>query len=222
MLLDLCTGAAFAAHPALLAADQWGTDLFLPLRYGKVTLRERMPRRFYCRGRWHTSDHGSETQVFDIDFVDRDGHHLGGIREFTIKRAPREALLRGLGGDATRLLYTLGWHEVPPPASSNGAGNANGTWLIAGFDELAADLPGCIRFDRTTDPEPLGQLLAQAQERGVPISRIVWRSTGPSAEGSSAEVVARLETEIADLLNAVHTLQADEAVKLPGGLWIIT
>jgi NADPH:quinone reductase-like Zn-dependent oxidoreductase/malonyl CoA-acyl carrier protein transacylase/short-subunit dehydrogenase/acyl carrier protein len=222
VLLDLCTGAAFAAHPALLAADQWGTDLFLPLRYGKVTLRERMPRRFYCRGRWHTSDHGSETQVFDIDFVDRDGHHLGGIREFTIKRAPREALLRGLGGDATRLLYTLGWHEVPPPASSNGAGNANGTWLIAGFDELAADLPGCIRFDRTTDPEPLGQLLAQAQERGVPISRIVWRSTGPSAVGSSAEVVARLETEIADLLNAVHTLQADEAVKLPGGLWIIT
>ncbi|HXY63977.1 MAG TPA: SDR family NAD(P)-dependent oxidoreductase, partial [Mycobacterium sp.] len=222
VLLDLCTGAAFAAHPALLAADQWGTDLFLPLRYGKVTLRERMPRRFYCRGRWHTSDHGSETQVFDIDFVDRDGHHLGGIREFTLKRAPREALLRGLGGDATRLLYTLGWHEVPPPASSNGAGNANGTWLIAGFDELAADLPGCIRFDRTTDPEPLGQLLAQAQERGVPISRIVWRSTGPSAEESSADVVARLETEIADLLNAVHTLQADEAVKLPGGLWIIT
>ena len=148
---------------------------------------------------------------------------LGGIREFTVKRAPREALLRGLGGDATRLLYTLGWHEVPPPpAVSEGAGNANGTWLVAGFDELAADLPGCISFDRTTDPEHLGQLLAQAQERGVPFSGIVWRSAGPSAEESSAESAARLETEIAHLLSAVHTLQADEAVKLPGGLWIIT
>jgi acyl transferase domain-containing protein/NADPH:quinone reductase-like Zn-dependent oxidoreductase len=221
VLLDLCTGAAFAAHPALLAAEQWGADLFLPLRYGKVILRERMPRRFYCRGRWHPSDVDSETHVFDIDFVDRDGRHLGGIREFTVKRAPRAALLRGLGGDPTQLLYTLGWHELPPPASNDGAGNANGTWLIAGFDELAANVPGCIPFDRTTDPEPLGQLLAQAHERGVPISGVVWRSTGPSAEESSADVAARLETEIANLLSAVHTVQGGE-VKLPGGLWIIT
>src|SRR5262249_37766889 len=157
--------------------------------------------RFYCRARWHTSGLDSETQVFDLDFVDRNGRNLGGIREFTVKRAPRDALLRGLGGDATRLLYTLGWQEVPPPASSDGAGIATGNWLIAGFNELAADLPGGISFDRTTDPEPLGQLLAQAQERGVPFSGIVWRSTGPSAEESSAESWARLETEIAHLLN---------------------
>ena len=178
VLMDLCTGVAFPAFPALLAAEQGVNDLFLPLRYGQVMLREKMPRRFYCRARWHTSALDSETQVFDLDFVDRDGRQLGGIREFTVKRAPREALLRGLGGDATRLLYTLGWHEVPPPASSDGAGIANGTWLIAGFDELAANVPGCIPFDRTTDPEPLGQLLAQAHERGLPFSGVVWRSTG--------------------------------------------
>ncbi len=225
VLMDLCTGVAFPAFPALLAAEQGVNDLFLPLRYGQVAVREKMPRRFYCRARWHTSALDSETQVFDLDFVDRDGRHLGGIREFTVKRAPREALLRGLGGDATRLLYTLGWHEVPTPVSNGdvgAAGNAIGTWLVAGFDELAADLPGCIPFDRTTDPEPLGQLLAQARERGVPFSGIVWRSAGPSAEESSAESAARLDTEIAHLLSAVHTLQADEAVKLPGGLWIIT
>ena len=207
VLMDLCTGVAFPAFPALLAAEQGVNDLFLPLRYGQVMLREKMPRRFYCRARWHTSELDSETQVFDLDFVDRDGRQLGGIREFTVKRAPREALLRGLGGDATRLLYTLGWHEVPPPASSDGAGNANGTWLIAGFDELAANVPGCIPFDRTTDPEPLGQLLAQAHERGLPFSGVVWRSTAPSAEESSADVAARLETEIANLLSAVHTVQ---------------
>jgi NADPH:quinone reductase-like Zn-dependent oxidoreductase/nucleoside-diphosphate-sugar epimerase/acyl carrier protein len=221
VLMDLCTGVAFPAFPALLAAEQGVTDLFLPLRYGQVMLREKMPRRFYCRAKWHTSALDSETQVFDLDFVDRDGRHLGGIREFTVKRAPREALLRGLGGDTTRLLYTLGWHEVPPPAPSDGAGIANGTWLIAGFDELAADVPGCISFDRTTDPELLGQLLAQAHERGVPFSGVVWRATGPSAEESSAGVAARLETEIANLLSAVHTVQGGE-VKLPGGLWVIT
>jgi NADPH:quinone reductase-like Zn-dependent oxidoreductase len=190
-----------------------------------VELREKMPRRFYCRGRWHVSDLDSEIQVFDIDFVSRDCRHLGGIREFTVKRAPREALLRGIAGDATRLLYTLGWHEVPPQppgGDAEGAGNANGTWLVAGFDDLAADLPDCISFDRNTDPQLLGQLVAQAHERGVPFAGIVWRSAGPSVEESSAESAARLETEVAHLLSAVHALQADESVKLPGGLWILT
>ena len=221
VLMDLCTGVAFPAFPALLAAEQGVNDLFLPLRYGQVMLREKMPRRFYCRARWHTSELNSETQVFDLDFVDRDGRQLGGIREFTVKRAPREALLRGLGGDATRLLYTLGWHEVPPPPSSDDAASVNGTWLIAGFDELAATVPGCIPFDRITDPEPLGQLLVQAQERGLPFSGVVWRGTAPAADESSADVAARLETEIANLLSAVHTVQGGD-VKLPGGLWIVT
>ena len=102
-----------------------------------------MPHRFYCRARWQTGGVDSETQVFDLDFVDRDGRNLGGIREFTVKRAPREALLRGLGGDATRLLY--GWagarRHCPPAADAE---NANGTWLVGGFDELAADLPGAV------------------------------------------------------------------------------
>lgn len=220
VLMDLCTGVAFPAFPALLAAEQGVNDLFLPLRYGQVALREKMPRRFYCRARWHSSELNAETQVFDLDFVDRDGRHLGGIREFTVKRAPREALLRGLGGDATRLLYTLGWHEVPPPAGDD-AGETTGTWLIAGFEELAAKVPGCIPLDRANDPDPLGQVLTQAHERGLPFSGVVWRSKAPNGEESSADVTARLESEIANLLSAVHTVQRGD-VKLPGGLWIVT
>ncbi|MCT7658840.1 type I polyketide synthase [Mycobacterium deserti] len=222
VLLDLCTGVAFPAFPALLAATQQQgvlPDLFLPLRYGKVTLREQMPRRFYCRAKWQAGGHDSETQVFDLDFVDRDGRHLGGIREFTVKRAPREALLRGLGGDATRLLYTLGWHEVPPPPARNGSG-PHGTWLISGFDELAADLSGSVAFDRTSDHWQ--QKIAEAVQGGTPIAGIVWHSAEPRADESGTEAVARLEAEIADLLDAVHALQADDGVQLPGGLWIVT
>ncbi|BBY50062.1 putative polyketide synthase [Mycolicibacterium arabiense] len=223
VLMDLCTGVAFPAFPALLAAEQGVSDLFLPLRYGQVTLREKMPRRFYCRATWHANDLDNETQVFDLDFVDRDGRHLGGIREFTVKRAPREALLRGLGGDAARLLYTLGWHEVPVPPT-DGGGNVNGTWLIAGFDELAAMVPGCIPFDRAADAEQLGRVLADAHERGVGFSGVVWRASTPGSaeEGlGSGSAVARVETEIANLLSAVHTVQRGD-VKLPGGLWIVT
>uniref|UniRef100_A0A5Q5CAB1 Beta-ketoacyl synthase n=1 Tax=Mycobacterium sp. (strain JLS) TaxID=164757 RepID=A0A5Q5CAB1_MYCSJ len=219
VLMDLCTGVAFPAFPALLAAEQGVSDLFLPLRYGQVTVQEKMPRRFYCRAKWHHSELDSETQVFDLDFISRDGRPLGGIREFTVKRAPREALLRGLGGDATRLLYTLGWHEVPLPAVDPAA--PNGNWLIAGFDELADAVPGCIPFDRTTDPEPLGQLLTQAHERGMAFSGVVWRAAAPKPDESSADVAARIETEIANLLSAVHAVQRGE-VKLPGGLWIVT
>ena len=228
VLLDLCTGIAGAALLVATEDGQATGDLFLPLRYGRVVLRERMPRRFYCRARWQTGGLNSETQVFDLDFVDRDGLQLGGIREFTVKRAPREALLRGLGGDATRLLHTLGWREVPRPANGDigAAKNAHGTWLVAGFDELAAVLQGCIRFNSTADPqdpEPLKQLFAQAQQRGAPISGIVWRGAGrPSPEESSAEFAARLQTGIAQLLNVVHILLANEAVKLTGGLWIVT
>src|ERR1700744_680802 len=219
VLMDLCTGVAFPAFPALRAAEQGVNVLFLPLRYERVTLREKMPRRFYCRAKWHTNELDSETQVFDLDYIDRDGRNLGGIKGFTVKRAPREALLRGLGGDTTRLLYTVGWHEVPSP--SDDAGNVSGTWLIAGDGELAAQVPGCISFDRMTDPELLGQLLSQAHEKGMPISGIVWRGAGPTADESTAESAARLEAEITGLLSAVHTLQGGE-LKLPGGLWIVT
>jgi acyl transferase domain-containing protein/NADPH:quinone reductase-like Zn-dependent oxidoreductase/acyl carrier protein len=221
VLMDLCTGVAFPAFPALLAAEQGVSDLFLPLRYGQVTLREKMPRRFYCRATWHTNALDNETQVFDLDFVDRDGRPLGGISEFTVKRAPREALLRGLGGDATRLLYTLGWHEVPAPPPAGDGAAPSGTWLIAGFDELAATVPGCIPFDPAGDQELLGQLLTQAQERGLAFSGVVWRATAPGAHEASADVSARLETEIAHLLSGVHTVQAG-GVKLPNGLWIVT
>ncbi len=210
VLMDLCTGVAFPAFPALLAAEQGVHDLFLPLRYGQVWLAEKMPRRFYCRARWHTSELNSETQVFDLDFVDRNGRLLGGIREFTVKRAPREALLRGLGGDATRLLYTLGWHEVPV---SGETATVDGTWLVCGFDELAAALPSCIPFDR--DAGLLGPVLAEAAERGVPFAGVVWRVSASEGEAE------RLESEIAQLLSAVHTVQGGQ-VKLPGGLWIVT
>ncbi len=225
VLMDLCTGVAFPAFPALLAAEQGVSDLFLPLRYGQVALNERMPRRFYCRARWRESELDSETQVFDLDFYTQDGRSLGGIREFTVKRAPREALLRGLGGDATRLLYTVGWHEVPPPAPETAAGQESRHWLVAGFDELAALLPDCVPCDRYTEPEALGELLVRAHDGGRPFSGVVWRSTGPHkrprGQESSAEIAARIETEITNLLSAVQTVQRGE-VKLPGGLWIIT
>ena len=178
MLLDLCTGIAGAALFAVATeAGEVDSDLFLPLRYGQVVLRERMPRRFYCHARWQPSGVDSEVQVFDLDFVDRDGRNLGGIREFTVKRAPREALLRSLGGDATRMLYSVGWRETPARVG-RGAENAKGSWLVAGFDELAAELPDSVEGRPKCRSRAVAELFARAQERGAPVSGIVLRAAG--------------------------------------------
>ncbi|WP_304106199.1 type I polyketide synthase [Mycolicibacterium bacteremicum] len=221
VLLDLCTGVAFPSFPAVLAAEQGIHDLFLPLRYGQVQLAEKMPRRFYCRARWHEGPLNSETLVFDIDFTDRDGRVLGGIREFTVKRAPREALLRGLGGDSTRLLYTLGWHEGAAPETATE--DTGGTWLIAGFDELAADRPGAVTITAPTDPQAWQQAFAAATERGAAVTGIVWRSgTHADADESTSALAARLEAEVTALLAATQTALAEEKSNLAGGLWILT
>ncbi|WP_445168118.1 type I polyketide synthase [Mycolicibacterium sp. Dal123E01] len=227
VLLDLCTGVAFPAFPATLAAEQGMTDLFLPLRYGQVQLKEKIPRRFYCRARWHENAINNETQVFDLDFVDRDGRLLGGISEFTVKRAPREALLRGLGGDSTRLLYTVGWQEAAAPTAEpveeGVTRSANGTWLIAGFDTLAGEVPGAATVDDITDAQSWQRAFAEAAERGGPVAGIVWRSEGqPGLDGSTADLTARLEAEIATLLGAAQTALAEQKSTLAGGLWIVT
>ncbi len=226
VLLDLCTGVAFPAFPAVLAATEEGgptADLFLPLRYGRVMLSEKMPKRFYCRARWQSGSDESETQVFDLDFIDRDGHHLGGIRDFAVKRAPREALLRGLGGDATRNMYTIGWQETPPPAADDSAKSGDGTWLVAGFDELSAELPGSIVVNSAADPEAWQRAFTRAEDRGAPVSGIVWRSAGqPDHDESTAELAARLEGEIDQLLTVTRAVQAQQDKKLAGGLWIVT
>jgi NADPH:quinone reductase-like Zn-dependent oxidoreductase/acyl carrier protein len=225
VLLDLCTGVAFPAFPALVAVEHGVSDLFLPLRYGQVELRERMPRRFYCRARWHSGSVEGETQVFDIDFLDRDGQRLGGISEFTVKRAPREALLRGLGGDSTRLLYTLGWQETSAPGADE-AKIADGIWLIAGFDALATAVPDAVALD-APDRQAWHRAFAEAAESGKPVTGIVWRSSAlPNAEEPTDELALRLEAEIGTLLGAAQSALAPEIIgdklSLPGGLWIVT
>ncbi len=64
-------------------------------------------------------------------------------------------------------------------------------------------------------------MLADAHQRGLGFSGVVWRSAAPVGHETTAEATARMEARIANLLSAVHTVQGGE-VKLPGGLGIVT
>ena len=49
---------------------------------------------------------------------------------------------------------------------------------------------------------------AEAAERGAPVTGVVWRCTAPTAKESSAQVAARLEAELGNLLGAAQTVKA--------------
>jgi NADPH:quinone reductase-like Zn-dependent oxidoreductase/short-subunit dehydrogenase len=88
---------------------------------------------------------------------------------------------------------------------------------------LATAVPGCVSVDRNSDSESWKELFAQASDRGAPVSGILWRSTGrPGVDEASDEFAARLEVEIDQLLTVVRSLQAQQDLKLTGGLWIVT
>ena len=104
VLMDCAPGSP-SGVPGTPCAEQGVNDLFLPLRYRQVTLRRRCPAVLLPRAVAHQRPR-QRNPGLRSRFRRSRWPPLGGIREFTVKRAPREALLRGLGGDATRLLYT--------------------------------------------------------------------------------------------------------------------
>jgi NADPH:quinone reductase-like Zn-dependent oxidoreductase/acyl carrier protein len=249
VLLDLCTGVAGAALIAAQPAADEDVGLFLPLKYERVALRERAPRRFYCRARWREGGGAqSETQGFDLDFIGPDGQALGEIRNFIVKRAPRLALLRGLGADSTRLLYRLSWRELPVPAVD--AGPRPGTWLVVGADDDTTEaLRGQLSVHRqpmisvdvadawsvtgddrvALDPrsaEHWEAVLDLVRGRGQAVAGIAWqavsRSSASSDEETSDALAARLEREMGGLLGVLHDRLRAERSPLPGGVWILT
>jgi thioesterase domain-containing protein/acyl carrier protein len=104
-LVTICLPAEFLSeldtyrvHPALLDMAS-GTALFLvpdyeslhrayvPMNYGQITVRERLPRRFYSHIRIRAGYSADEpVVVFDADILDEAGNSLVEIREFMMRR----------------------------------------------------------------------------------------------------------------------------------------
>ena len=125
-------------------------------------------------------------------------------------------MLRGLG--ATPPGFSTRWDgtQRPPRGGGQRAGTADGTWLIAGFDALAAQVPGASHSTPDADRRAWQQAFTQASEAGKPVAGIVWRSAGePGAEVSTDVLASRLETRVDSMLGAAQTALAEDTLNLP-------
>ncbi|MGE0059761.1 MAG: SDR family NAD(P)-dependent oxidoreductase, partial [Dehalococcoidia bacterium] len=240
VILDLCTGVVAVGEPE--SDDK--NRLFLPLKYEQIVLNEAAPRRFYCHVKWHhdRAVAQSETQAFDMDFLTPEGRRFGGVRNFTVKRAPRQALLRGLGADSSRLLYRITWRELALETPGQGAEIKPATWIQVGVagDALAGQMSlqrqrmltlnlgddwQVVDEDHLTidpgRPEHWADAFKLVGDRGETLAGIVWQvpAAAPGDELSADTALERLKSGFSGLLPALQSLVRSP---LPRGVWVVT
>jgi acyl transferase domain-containing protein/NADPH:quinone reductase-like Zn-dependent oxidoreductase/acyl carrier protein len=138
-VLDACTQVVGAI---LKERSSDSHDVFYaPLQYGRAVFYESVPARFFChvRGSRHMGA-GSEVQTFHLAIMTMDGHVVGQIENFIVKRAPRDLFLRALQSKSSanpldNWFYQLEWQEqvLGSVAEPEEVGDQTGAgwWLIA-------------------------------------------------------------------------------------------
>ncbi|MGX7825164.1 SDR family NAD(P)-dependent oxidoreductase [Actinokineospora sp. 24-640] len=93
-------GDDWVLHPALLdVATAFGAGrgegTYLPMSYGRVVVRDRLPGRFHSHLRYRPSA-SDEVVVADLSLVDDDGRELVAVTEFLLRRVDQTAVTGGL------------------------------------------------------------------------------------------------------------------------------
>jgi hypothetical protein len=213
IVLDICTGMSAASLAAEPGVDQ-EMGLFLPLRYEHVVFWAPAPRHFFCRAKWRGGDMQSETQSLDLDFLNPDGTAFGEVRNFTVKRAPRQAWLRGLGADAARLLYRLVWQDVPAPTAGTFVDAKPGVWFVVGggalLNGIRRDLQlhnnQVVEVDARSGIAEWNELFKTSSDQGDSVLGILW-ITGKNSN-DTPDLLEQLRPDVTGLLQAVTHLSS--------------
>ncbi|HEX4208950.1 MAG TPA: SDR family NAD(P)-dependent oxidoreductase, partial [Candidatus Binataceae bacterium] len=82
-LLDMATGAGLFLIP-----DYESKQItYVPMNYGRLTVRRRLPAHLYSYIRIHPGSSGDdEIAIFDADILDEEGNRLVEVREFMMRR----------------------------------------------------------------------------------------------------------------------------------------
>ena len=122
LLLDGCFQVVGAARG--LGGTQ-GQTTYLPFAWERFWLNGKLPERVFCHVRMKVAEQVSESndppevQSGDLRIYDPDGIQIGGLSDYAVKRATREALLSSVAG-IDDLLYEVTWQEgaLPPGVQS--------------------------------------------------------------------------------------------------------
>ena len=152
-VLDACTQIARAAAGSL-DAGAWSGGFFAPFEYQRLELHAPVPRRFFCHvHRREVEGQGPgqpETLRFDLALLREDGARLGELGGFVVKRAPREAMLRGLRRAGAGLTYEVQWYEQAGRGPGVTAALADPSRVAAEVERRAAALSVEVGLDRLT------------------------------------------------------------------------
>ena len=171
-----------------------------------------VPDRLWCHATLRDGGGPAQTSTYDLALYAPDGAEVGRVEGFVVKRAPREALLRGLRA-ADRLLYQVRWLERPPLVTP-----AGGSRLVCGAaPRNSGDGSRTSAWPCTRRPTPPRR--SPRSPGRPPPSGVVWLAEGGAAGDEAVRTADR--ALIAPLLDLARAL-ADRGIALPDGLTVVT
>ncbi len=208
-VLDACTQAS-----AVASQDLFGSGLYLPIEYQELVLYRPVPARFYCHVRQRVAS-GEESRTFDLELFDEAERPLGALRGFVVKRAPRQALLRGIEREVGGLLYGVEWRAAPreetvPRASA-------GRWWIVAEKDLGVGLARELALQGRT---AMGVDTGVWTEWEGPLEGVVALAE-PTVRGAAEDPLDAARAVCEGPLDLVQALLGRQ-VDLPRGLWLVT
>ncbi|HEX3647191.1 MAG TPA: SDR family NAD(P)-dependent oxidoreductase [Pseudonocardiaceae bacterium] len=133
-----------------------GDDHYLPLGYGRITIRRPLPARFYSHLR-HRDTGSEEVCSRDLTLYDESGREIVSIEEFTLRHVDADALsgaLTAAAGAATG--------PVPGEALA-GAGSGYGIRPADGAEAFRRLVTTCLGGQVTVSVMPVDQVIASSR-----------------------------------------------------------
>jgi phthiocerol/phenolphthiocerol synthesis type-I polyketide synthase E len=191
-------------HPAILdeatafGTAYRGTGQYLPMGYGELVVRARIPRRVYSHLRYKES--ASEgMHLADVTLIDEDGHEVAAISDFMLRRVDEDAMGASLAGQ-TGGTPASPTDTVVSDGPRVGIAPAEGTEALRRL--LAADLGrqvvvSAVAIDAVIDGA--NQLTQETVAEELPSASLVTTLADRSGLGEFVAPSSRLEEQLVEL-----------------------
>ncbi|MGW4667595.1 SDR family NAD(P)-dependent oxidoreductase [Streptosporangium sandarakinum] len=131
-------------HPALMdsATSFTWVDIqghYLPLGYGRITVRDRLPRSFWSHMRFRDSD-TDEVLAVDVTFIGMDGTVLAEMSDYVLRRIDTDAVVAGVTAHAGAQRAAADGSVPDGPSAPEGSAGRDGRAAAAGGADTASEV----------------------------------------------------------------------------------